>query len=234
MLRSYVLRLKFLQSQPQNFLGFTAHPLDVTPLGRDWNGYEKSKFGYQVSNKFQLRAVSGISPPESPCITGKVIHRHQGFEYMSTTTLIFPRPQNISAFWSCDELQIDQWPTILSFRLARTTADLIPYPFGLGIEEQILVLPGWIQVPVPALPQGKENVGAFVVEIIYCTFEQIISQKLSQNVKFHPAKLSAADKDGYSRAIWWLFLQCFEWMINLWDWVSFLYHLLTLMWTNAN
>ena len=39
--------------------------------------------------------------------------------------------------------------SILSLRLASTTADLIPYPFGSGIEEQIPVLPGWIQVPSP-------------------------------------------------------------------------------------
>ena len=41
--------------------------------------------------------------------------------------------------------------SILSLRLASTTADLIPYPFGSGIEEQIPVLPSRIQVPVPAL-----------------------------------------------------------------------------------
>ena len=41
--------------------------------------------------------------------------------------------------------------SILSLRLASTTADLIPYPFGSGIEEQIPVLPGRSQVPVPAL-----------------------------------------------------------------------------------
>ena len=41
--------------------------------------------------------------------------------------------------------------SILSLRLASTTADLIPYPFGSGIEEQIPVLPGRIQVPVPVL-----------------------------------------------------------------------------------
>ena len=40
---------------------------------------------------------------------------------------------------------------ILSARLACTTADLIPYPFGSSIEEQIPVLPGYIQVPVPPL-----------------------------------------------------------------------------------
>ena len=41
--------------------------------------------------------------------------------------------------------------SILSLRLANTTADLIPYPFGWGFEEQIPVLPGQSQVPVPAL-----------------------------------------------------------------------------------
>ena len=32
-----------------------------------------------------------------------------------------------------------------------TTADLIPYPFVSGIEEQTPVLPGRIQLPIPAL-----------------------------------------------------------------------------------
>ena len=41
--------------------------------------------------------------------------------------------------------------SILSLRLASTTADPKPYPFGSGIEEQISILPGRIQVPVPAL-----------------------------------------------------------------------------------
>ena len=41
--------------------------------------------------------------------------------------------------------------SILSLMLARTTADLIPYPFGSGIEEQTPVLAGRIQVPAPAL-----------------------------------------------------------------------------------
>ena len=42
---------------------------------------------------------------------------------------------------SCDELHT----SILSLRLANTTADLIPYSFGSGIEGQIPVLPGRIQ-----------------------------------------------------------------------------------------
>ena len=41
--------------------------------------------------------------------------------------------------------------SILFLRLASTTADLIPYPSGSGIEEQIPVPPGWIQVFVPSL-----------------------------------------------------------------------------------
>ena len=41
--------------------------------------------------------------------------------------------------------------SILSLRLASTTADLIPKPFRSGIEEHIPVLLGRIQVPVPAL-----------------------------------------------------------------------------------
>ena len=34
--------------------------------------------------------------------------------------------------------------SLLSLRLASTTADLIPYPFGSGIEEQIPILTGRI------------------------------------------------------------------------------------------
>ena len=41
--------------------------------------------------------------------------------------------------------------SILSLILASTTADLIPNPFGSGIEEQTPVLAGRIQIPTPAL-----------------------------------------------------------------------------------
>ena len=53
---------------------------------------------------------------------------------------------------SCDELQT----SILS--LASTTADLIPYSSESGIEGQIPVLPGRIQVPVPALAVRCETI----------------------------------------------------------------------------
>ena len=41
--------------------------------------------------------------------------------------------------------------SILSLRLASTTADLIPYPYELGIKAQNPILPGHIQVPVSSL-----------------------------------------------------------------------------------
>ena len=68
--------------------------------------------GYRVFKKNQVRVESGSGPcktlPENTCITSKVIHRHKGLEYVSTTPN-FPLPQNFSAFLSCDELQINQY-----------------------------------------------------------------------------------------------------------------------------
>ena len=103
--------------------------------------------GYRVFKKIQVQTL-----PENTCITSKLIHRHKGLEYVSTTTPNFLWLQNFSAFFSC--LSVSN-QSMLSLRLASTTADLIPYPFGSGIEEQIPFLPGRIQVllpvPVPAL-----------------------------------------------------------------------------------
>ena len=50
--------------------------------------------------------------------------------------------------------------SIMSLRLASTTADLIPYPFESGIEEQIPVLPGGIQIPVPALHMTRQTLSS--------------------------------------------------------------------------
>ena len=60
--------------------------------------------GYQISDQFRLWVESGTSPcktlPEKAGITGKVIHKHKGFQYMSVTLPSFPWPQNYSAFLS--------------------------------------------------------------------------------------------------------------------------------------
>ena len=49
--------------------------------------------GYRVSIKFQLQLRSGTGPrktlPENICITGKVIHRPKGFEYVLLQHQIF-------------------------------------------------------------------------------------------------------------------------------------------------
>ena len=66
--------------------------------------------GYRVFKKNQVRVESGLGPrktlPENTCITSAVIHRHsavihrhKGLEYVSTTTLNFPWPQNLSALF---------------------------------------------------------------------------------------------------------------------------------------
>mgnify|MGYP001799900945 CR=1 FL=1 len=98
--------------------------------------------------KNQVRVESGSGPsktlPENTCITSEVIHRHKGLEYVSTSTPNFPWPQNFLAFLSINQLSINQ--SILSLRLASTTAALIPYPFRSGIAAQIPVLPG--QYPI--------------------------------------------------------------------------------------
>ena len=58
-----------------------------------------------------------------------------------------------------------------SFRSNNTTADLIPYLFGSGIEEQIPVLPGRIQVPVPALDSRAWNTFSEEVQFLrQCQF----------------------------------------------------------------
>ena len=105
---------------------------------------------FLVSNK--LRIESGTGPrknvTENTCITGEVIRRHKSFQYVSTTISNLPRPEK---FFSLFSIWRDSKQSILSLRLASATADLIPYPFGSGIEEKIPVLPGQIQIPVPSL-----------------------------------------------------------------------------------
>ena len=71
-------------------------------LGMEWYA-KKIQVGCRVSNNFQLRVGLGMGSsktlPESTCITGKVIHRHKGFQYVSTATSNFPWPQTFSAFF---------------------------------------------------------------------------------------------------------------------------------------
>ena len=59
--------------------------------------------GYRVVINFQGRVESGSNPrktlPENTCINSEVVHRHQGLEYLCTTTPNFPWPQNFSAFY---------------------------------------------------------------------------------------------------------------------------------------
>ena len=65
--------------------------------------------GYRVSNKFQLLVghESTENATRKHWITGDVIHRHKGLDYVSTTTSNFPWPQKFSAFLPRDELQIN-------------------------------------------------------------------------------------------------------------------------------
>ena len=84
--------------------------------------------GYRVFKKIQVRVESGSDPrktlPENTCITSQVIHRHKGWEYVSTKTPTEFLKRRVSN------------QSILSLRLASTTAP---------------VLLGRIQVLVPAL-----------------------------------------------------------------------------------
>ena len=118
---------------------------------------KQGRIGYWISIKFQLRFGSGSGPrntiPENTCITGKEIHRHNGVEYVLLQHQIFDGHRIPTFFIICRASNQSIW----SLRLASTTADLIPYPFGSGTEEQIPVLPSRIQVPVPALYNGSYN-----------------------------------------------------------------------------
>ena len=84
-----------------------------TPLRAGTSMKNQVLVGYWVFKKIQVRVKSGSGPrktlPENTCITSKVIHRHKGLEYVSTTTPYFPWPQHFIAFLSCDELQINQY-----------------------------------------------------------------------------------------------------------------------------
>ena len=66
--------------------------------------------------------------------------------------------------------------SILSLRLASTTADLIPHPFQSGIEEQIPVVPGRIQVTAPSLIT-TESLCVYVGLLIVCRFLYVYRQK---------------------------------------------------------
>ena len=94
--------------------------------------------GYWVFKKLQVRVESGSRKtlPENNCITSEVIHRHEGLEYVSTTT---PNFSMATEFFSI----------FIMWRGSNQS----PFPFGSGIEEQIPVLAGRIQIPVPALVQ---------------------------------------------------------------------------------
>ena len=67
---------------------------------------------YRVSIKFQLRLRSGTGPrktlPENICITGKVIHRPKGFEYVLLQHQIFDGHRLFWHFLSYVKLQINQ------------------------------------------------------------------------------------------------------------------------------
>ena len=76
--------------------------------------------------------------------TGEVIHRHKGFEYVSTTTSNFPWPQNFNHYDKSSNIVFEvgkyhSWPNILA------------YLFRSGIDEQMPLLPSQVQVTVPAL-----------------------------------------------------------------------------------
>ena len=81
-------------------------------------------------------------------MAGEVIHRHKGFESCVYGIIKFPMA---TEFFSSFIIGQASNRSMLSLRLASTTAHLKPYPFGLRIEEQIPVLSGRMQVPVPAL-----------------------------------------------------------------------------------
>ena len=98
------------------------------------------RVGYQINFKFGSGTGPHKTLPENTSITGEVIHRHKSFEYASTTTFSMATELfSIFMIWRASN------HSVLSLRLAGTTVVLYP------IEEQIPVLPGRIQVPVPSI-----------------------------------------------------------------------------------
>ena len=64
-----------------------------------WNRYKKNQVVYWVTiSKYGSGTAPCQTLPENTCITGKVIHRHKSFEYVSNKTSNFPWPKNFSAF----------------------------------------------------------------------------------------------------------------------------------------
>ena len=106
-------------------------------MNRVWK-IKLSGIGYLKKIQVLVESGSGARKtlPENNCITSEVIHRHEGLEYVSTTA---PNFSMATEFFSI----------FFMWRASNQSA----FPFGSGIEEQIPVLAGRIQVPVPALVQ---------------------------------------------------------------------------------
>ena len=116
-------------------------------LGMEWVRQIKFWSGIGYLQKLRYESSSGHRKTllNSTCITSKVIHRQKGLEYENAKFSMATKFFNIHIMWQASN------QSILSLRLAGTTADLIPYPFLSGIEDQILVFTFCIQGPVPSL-----------------------------------------------------------------------------------
>ena len=107
--------------------------------------------GYQVFEKNQVRVESGSGPrktlPENTYTTSEVSQRPKVWNMCLGQCQIFYGHRICHHFYHVTSFKsID-----IVLETGSATTNPIPYPFGSGIEEQILVLPGWIQAPVPAL-----------------------------------------------------------------------------------
>ena len=121
-------------------------------VGNLWKNKGGSGIGYQLNFNCGSRRVL-VHVIQYQKTLASLAKRHNGVEYVLLQHQIFDGHRLPTFFIICRASNQSIW----SLRLANTTADLIPYPFGSGIEEQIPVLPSRIQVPVPALYNGSYN-----------------------------------------------------------------------------
>ena len=109
----------------------------------------QDRVGYRVENKFQLRGMSSTSP----CLTLPILSQ---VKWSTDTKILNTFQLQHQTFHGHRTFQHFNHTTysnqsILSLRLASTTADLIPYSIEQDMEGQTPVLPGWIQVLVTSL-----------------------------------------------------------------------------------
>ena len=111
----------------------------------------KIQVGYRASTTFCFWVRSGTSLckvklyQKTLTSLAKWFIDTKGNEYVYTKTSSFSWPQNSSVSLSNDELQITQY-CLWGWQVPQLTQ--YPTHFGLGIGEQIPVLPGWIKLPI--------------------------------------------------------------------------------------